>query len=275
VEMNRGILFHVGYVYILFILLLLCVYQCATGKNAIVIGASSGIGRAVAKLLAKDGYDLGLVARRTELLESLRNEILAKGYVKQIDVSEHKEARRKIAELIEEMGGLDLMLISVSAYADKETLSTLEIDEKTIDVDLKGFWVMADVAARYFEQQNHGHLVGISSVDGLRGQPDCPVYSAAKAFVSTYLEGMRNYFIKKNIPVHVTDIIPGWVDTEWFKPSEMDHTYWVSDLDSAARQIFDAIKTKKKYAYITQRWAFVALLIQALPDCIFNALGGL
>ncbi len=243
-------------------------------KKAIVIGASSGMGRQVAKLIAQE-YEVGLASRRLNLLESLQKEIPTKTYIKQIDVSKLEEAKTKLAELIEEMGGLDLILISVSSCIDTEFTKSWETDKKILDVDLAGFLVMADVAVNFFEKQNSGHLIGISSIDGLRGNALCPVYSGAKAFVSTYLEGIRNYMIQNKIPVYVTDIIPGWVDNEKIEFSKQEGTYWVTSTKKASEQIFNAIKNKKKKAYITKRWQIIAWLQALLPDCIYNGIGGL
>ena len=251
--------------------------QCILQKNvkrAIIIGATSGMGRQVAKLLATEGgYEVGLVGRRVNLLESLKKEIPTKTHIKQIDVSLYDQAKKQLMELIEEMGGLDLMLISVASYYDSK-LSKYENDVKTIAVTLVGFWEMANVALEIFEKQKSGHLVGISSISGLRGDAKCPVYCGSKAFISTYLEGVRNYMIQKNIPVYVTDIMPGWVDTEEVKYSEMPGTYWVTSLEKASWQIFEAIQSKQKIAYISKRQILVKIALNTVPDFIYNAIGG-
>lgn len=267
-------------------------------KRAIIVGATSGMGRQVAKLLATEGgYEVGIVGRRLNLLESLEKEILEingkkelikndnrenkinKVYIKQIDVAKHDEAKKLLLELIAQMGGLDLIVISVSAYGD--FLGESQTDEKkhesnlkTIDVDLVGFWTMADIAVEVFKNQRSGHLVGISSISGVRGDAGCPVYSGAKAFISKYLEGIRNYMLQNNIPVYVTDVMPGWVDNERVQFSQMPRTYWVTPLDVAGRQIYEAIQEKSKIAYISKRQVLVRLALELCPDFIYNAIGG-
>jgi len=210
--------------------------RSSESKRAIVIGASSGMGRAVAKLLAKDDYALGLASRRMGHLRSLQEEINAESYIRQIDVSDCEGAALKLKELIEEIGGLDLIVISISSFVDTRFENTWDANKQIIDVDIKGFWAIAQIAMEYFEDQGHGHLVGISSIDGLRGSSICPIYSGAKAFVSRYLEGLRNMMYKKKLPIHVTDIVPGWVDVEHTIFSELPGTYWVSTKEEAARQ---------------------------------------
>ena len=273
------------------ILYIFCLFftNIYTRDKAIIVGATSGMGRQVAKMLSKD-YDIGLVGRRLNLLESLKAEIPTKSYIKQIDVTQAEAAIQKLSELIEEMGGLDLIVISISAANDNlpngnlansnlinddlETKKKFEKNKKTIDVDLFGFWIMADTALSFFEKQKSGHLVGISSTSGLRGSASCPVYSGAKAFISRYLEGVRNQMIQKNIPIHITDIIPGWVEIEAEDIHKIPGAYWVATTQKAAQQICDAIKAKKKKAYITKRWQLIAWLYGITPDFIYNAIGG-
>ncbi len=249
-------------------------------KRAIVLGATSGMGRQVAKILCKKGYIVGAAGRRTELLESLKQETnnkpssrlrsTGKIITKQIDVTKHKDCRKKIIELIEELGGLDLIIITIGGWTNKSETSW-EYNKQLIEIDTIGFFVAADVAIEFFKSQGHGHIAGISSIDGIRGNALWPVYSAVKAFISTYLEGIRNYMIQNKIPITVTEIIPGWVNNETFQFDQMNNTYWVSTTNKAAEQIVQAIEKKKKKAYITKRWVVIAKILKWLPDKIYNA----
>jgi short-subunit dehydrogenase len=238
--------------------------------KAIVVGATSGMGRQLAKLLAKD-YDIGLVSRRVSLLESLQAEIPTKSYIKQIDVAQHEQARQQLSELIIQIGGLDLMVIAISATNDNDDDESFKAKQRTIDVDLVGFWVMAETTLAFFEQQKSGHLVGFSSTSGLRGDANCPTYSGAKAFISRYLEANRNRMIQRKIPIDFTDIIPGWVEIEAIDVHKIPTAYWIATTQDAAQQIYEAITAKKKKAYITKRWELIAWLWNILPDCIYNA----
>lgn len=248
--------------------------HCSEPKKAIVIGASSGMGRQVAKLLAQEGYLVGIIGRRLPLLESLQKEIPSKTYIKQIDVTHYDAAVKKLDELIIEMGGMDLILISISAANNLKTGADCENNKKTLAVDLLGFWYMANAAVTYFEKQGHGHLVGISSTSGLIGEAQHPVYSGAKAFISRYLEATRNKMIQHHIPISVTDIIPGWVEIEAEDVYKIPEAYWIATTQEAAAQIVQAIKDKKKKAYITRRWKIIAFLYQICPDWLYNAVGG-
>ncbi len=120
-------------------------------KKAIIIGATSGMGRQIAKLLAKDGCLVGLVGRRTNLLETLQKEISTKTYVKQIDITK-QDATKKLNELIEQMQGMDLIVISVTSAREIGSKETdYKAKKKIMDVDLMGFWEVANAATDYFE----------------------------------------------------------------------------------------------------------------------------
>ena len=245
----------------------------AADKKAIIIGATSGMGKAVAIKLAKAGYIVGMAGRRKALLTELKKQI-PNSFIKRIDVT-MPEAQEKLKSLIEQMGGMDLMVISVSSNNDlNKSMTEAEIDKYVLDVDLRGFYTMASAGFAYFEKQKAGHMVGISSVDGIRGNAQCPTYSGAKAFIDKYLEGKRNQYLQHKIPITVTDIVPGWVDNEKCKYSKQSGTYWVASTDDAAKQIVEAIQEKKKVAYITKRWAIISCLLQIVPDRIYNAMGG-
>ena len=236
-----------------------------TNKKAIVIGASSGIGKALAKVLARNGYEVGLAARRVELLHKLQKEIPSRTVVKQIDVSKPEVAMVLLRELINEMGGMDMIVLNSGVNTRNSELEW-EKEIELINVNISGFVAGACVAVKHFGAQGSGHIVGISSIAGLRGSASCPSYSASKAFVSNYLEGLRHRFSATN--VYVTDIRPGLVDTDMVRGQP--GLFWMAAAQDAARQIFQAIKAKKKVAYITRRWLIIAWLIKVMPDWVYS-----
>lgn len=246
-------------------------------KKAIIIGASSGMGREVAKLLSQEGYTVGLVARRIELLESLKAGLPGPSFIKQINVTK-PSAQALLLELIDEMGGVDLFIVSITAYLDVRPTSeeeaqlpqTWERKKQFLNVDFKGFITMADVAFDFFVAQNHGHFVGISSTSGLRGNANTPEYSAAKAGISTYMEAKRNFLIQNNIPVDVSNVVAGWVAVEHSPMGADPAAYWEISVQDAGQTIVSGIHAKSKIIYVPSKTRLPAFLIRNLPDFAYN-----
>ena len=235
-------------------------------KKAIIMGASSGMGKELAKILSGNDYIVGLAARRTDLLDELQKGLPNKSLIKQIDLSKPEDAEIKFKEMIGEMGGVDLIVIS-AGYGDLNSKLKWSIEKATIDVNVTGFALIAGIALQHFLDRGFGHLVGISSIAALRGQRSAPAYSASKAFVCNYLEGLRRIASKSKKPIFVTDVQPGFVKTPM---SRGNNLFWISTAEKAASQIYDAIVKKKKHAYITKRWRIVAWLLKIVPDWIYN-----
>ncbi len=230
-------------------------------KNAIIIGASSGIGRSLAGILSREGYRVGITGRRLELLEELRDSLPGDILVEQMDVSHGDETRETLARLIEAMGRVDLVIISAgTGHLNPELDLALEMDTVATNVD--GLVVVANVIFKHFESVGGGHLVGISSIAAMRGSAEAPAYSASKAFMSSYLDGLRYRACKTGKGIKVTDIRPGFVDTRMAKGEGL---FWVASPDKAARQIYSAIRKGRKRAYVTKRWALIAFLMRLLP----------
>jgi len=233
-------------------------------KNAIVIGATSGIGRELTLILSQHGYAVGIAGRRVSLLEELKSQLKTPAFIKQIDISIIPDAIRLLNELISEMGEVDLIVISSGIGIPNPEL-LWEHEKNTIDVDVTGFAAMANVAFQHFKKIGRGHLVGISSIAAIFGHRGAPAYNASKAFVSNYLEGLRNKSFKEKLNITVTDIKPGFVKTALLKS---DVLFWVAPVYEATLQIYRAIEKKKDHAYITRRWTLIALLMKILPRCI-------
>jgi short-subunit dehydrogenase len=237
-------------------------------KNAIIIGASSGIGRALAVTLSRDGYRVGVVARRTELLARLQAELTGPCVIKTADVSQPELAMPLVQELIDELGDVELFVISAGTGFENAPLAW-EPERETIAVNVLGFASMVNVAVTHLESRKAGHLVGISSVAAVRGLRGAPAYSASKAFVSNYLQGVRYRFKKLKLPITVTDVQPGFVDTNMAKG---DAKFWVASAQTAAGQIAAAIRGRKRHVYVTRRWRLIAWLMQILPDSVYSRL---
>lgn len=233
--------------------------------NAIITGASSGIGEALARVLAADGYGLGLVARRLDRLEALRAELPGQVWTRQIDVTQVDAARAGLDALIHEMGDVDLIVLNAGAGHMNPEL-TWETERLALDVNVHGFAATANVAMQYFLRRGRGHLVGISSIAGLCGSRYAPAYHASKAFVSRYLDSLRHMAFHSGQPIAVTDIRPGWVDTAM---GQNDKVFWRAPVDLAARQIAASIRRRVPRAYVTRRWRWIAWLLAVTPDWVF------
>ncbi len=239
-----------------------------TNKKVVVIGASAGIGEALAKELAKRGAIVGLTGRRMHLLEKNSQEIPAASFIKQMDIAKPEEAQKQLHELIQEMGGMDIIIIN-AAVGNCDL--AWEKQKEIIDINVLGFTAMASATTDYFIQQGHGHLVGISSIIALRGSSAAPTYSASKAYVSNYLHGLRGRFMKLNKPVAVTTIEPGtvWTAMRGSCAEQEPSDFWRATPQEVAVQIADAIQHQRKHAYVTKRWRVIAWLIKIMPESLF------
>ena len=235
-------------------------------KSAIVVGASSGVGREIAKLLSLKGYRVGLTARRYDLLASLQQELPNPSVIKQMDVSQVSDAMEQLNELIDEMHGVELIVISAGVGGINLDLDWQK-EAETIGTNVAGFAAVANVAFKHFTQQKSGHLVGISSIAALRGNDTSPAYYASKAFQANYLQGLRKKTVKLGLPIAITDVQPGLVDTAM---AQGEGLFWVAPAEKAARQIYAAIRDKKEHVYVTRRWRLVAWLLKVMPASLYN-----
>ena len=117
------------------------------------------------------------------------------------------------------------------------------------------------LAYNMFHEQGYGHLVGISSIASIRGNRHAPSYYASKSFQASYLESLWMKGKRSKATIVVTDIQPGFVDT----PMALGKTFWMADVEKASKQIYSAIKKKKRKAYITKRWRIIAIIIKVVP----------
>ena len=111
-----------------------------------------------------------------------------------------------------------------------------------------------------------GHLINISSVGGTRGSGVAPAYNASKAYQINYMEGLRQKAAKLPFAVYTTDIRPGFIDTAMAKGEGL---FWVTPVDKAVKQIKKAISDRKKVAFISKRWKYVAWLFKLIPSALY------
>jgi len=237
-------------------------------KKAIILGATSGIGRSLAKLMVDDGSVVGITGRRTYLLEEIQSEKPDSYFVESFDIAEAESVAEHLQQLVDQLGGLDLLVIC-SAVGNPNDLLDYEVEKRTIATNVNGFTAVCDWAFNYFKDQKQGQLAAISSIAGLRGNRQSPAYSATKAFQINYLECLRNKAVKSGLPIFITDIRPGFVNTRMAKSEIM---FWVAPVDKAAAQIYKAIRSKRRVAYVTKRWKLIGNLVKILPKRIVDNL---
>jgi len=239
-------------------------------KNVIIIGASSGIGKELARVFSRNGFTVGMTARRIDLLKELQKELPSPSFIRHMDLNDTGLSIKVLQELSGQMGDVDIVVINSGTGHDNPNIEW-EKEKPSIDVNVSGFTAMAVTATNYFIKKGKGHLVGISSVAAIRPYRLCPAYGASKAFISFYLKGLRHKFVKQGLRnIYVTDIKPGFVDTPL--TSGQKGMFWVSTAEKAANQIYDAIMAKKKEAFITKRWRLAVFAMRILPDFIYNRL---
>lgn len=235
-------------------------------KKAILIGASSGIGKELAIELSKRGYELGLAARRLNLLSELASLCQNKTYIEYMDTAKHDETRAVLQKLIDRMGGADIIIYNAGIG---ESSGKWEKENGMHQINAIGFAAVANFAFHYFKKEKKtGHIVGISSVMAVRGMRHAIGYAATKAFMSSYLEGQRHKATAEKLPISITDIRPGFVKTDMTEGQK--GMFWLQPAEKAARQIADAIERKRKVAYITKRWWIVGRLMPLIPDFLWH-----
>ena len=234
-------------------------------KKAIIIGASSGIGYELAVQLATRGYQLGLMARRQERLAELNDRLPGQHFIQVTDLIDADLARTQLAALIEQMGDVELIVVNSGVGASEKILDWT-IQSEMIDVNVRGFTAMSMDAMNYFVQRGGGHLVGVSSIAAHFSGGLSLTYNATKAFVSNYLNGMRSRASRSGLPITITTVEPGFIDTPMLQSKPMG----TASVEKAVTQIVRAILAKKSHVYITRRWVIVAGLFYILPNWLIR-----
>jgi short-subunit dehydrogenase len=234
-------------------------------KKIIIVGATSGIGKRMAEIYAIEGNIVGISGRRKFLLDEIENEFSGQIRTECFDVTKNENIFH-LESLKEKLGGCDLLIISAGIGEPSKELSW-ELDKLTVDTNVNGFVEIANWAYNFFVKQGHGHLVTISSIAAERGNSWAPAYSASKSFQNNYFEGLaiKAKRIKKDISI--TCLSPGFVNT---KMSKGNKQFWVIPVEKCARQMMNAIKKKKRKAYISHRWWIIAKLMQWMPYWLYK-----
>ncbi len=233
--------------------------------KAIIIGTSSGIGWALARKLSAEGYLVALTGRSKEKLQELQKELPGESLVWKIDVRDPQEAMHALRNMIMALRGLDLIVINAGVLVPNEKL-TWTAEEEMIKVNALGFAAVANVATNYFLEKGAGCIVGISSVASHRGSGRSPAYNASKAFISNYMEGLRQKFSKT--AVKVVDIRPGFVDTAMIRGRK--GLFGIISPEKAADDIFRAVQKGKRIAYVPSWWGIVVWFLKRIPESFYH-----
>ena len=241
-------------------------------KRGLIIGASSGMGAALARRLSREGFTLALVARREVQLASLcieinqnSREIRALPYVH--DVTDFNAVPDLLRRIIADLGGLDLVIYAAGVNFPPEADEyNFDSDQLMLETNLIGAFAWLNPIASMFQTAKQGQIVGISSVAGDRGRVGNPGYNTSKAGLTTYLEALRNRLTRHG--VNVLTVKPGFVQTDMLKAAQK--VMFPITAEKAADDIWIAIHFRKQQIYTPWFWTWIMLVIRNIPSVLFR-----
>ena len=245
-------------------------------KKAIIVGASSGIGLEVARLLLTEGWHLGVAARREEPLLALKQEAPGRVEVMTIDVTQ-PDADQRLLTLINRIGGMNLYFHASGIGKQNRTLES-DIELRTTETNALGFTRMIGAAFRYFanlpsiagKEPEERHIAAITSIAGTKGLGPAPSYSATKAMQNVYLQALEQQAHQRGLDIRFTDIRPGFVDT-----ALLNGTFkypMIMKPEAVARDIVSSIYGKRHVRVIDGRYRVLTFFWRLIPNWIWRRL---
>ncbi len=248
----------------------------ADGGSVIVTGASSGIGRALARALAAGGRRVGLVARRREALEALAVEIADDGgtaVAAAADVGDRDSLRSAVGEVVDRLGPVDVLVANAGYGVPTrlDPLNTADVEE-TFRVNVLGVVYSIEAVLPAMIRRGTGHLVAISSLAAYKGLPGESAYCASKAAVNAYMEGLRIELRPRGVAV--TTVCPGFVDTP-MNTMDAAAAPFLMTAEAAARRVARVVDRRRPgVVRFPRRMAALMALLARLPDPIVARLVG-
>lgn len=229
--------------------------------KAIIMGASSGIGREVALLLLQQGWEVGVAARRIDCLQEFKVKA-------QIDVTS-EQASQQLKKLVEELGGMDLYFHASGIGHQNRSLDE-QIEMNTMQTNGMGFTRMIGAAYRYMAHHGGGHIAIISSIAGTKGLGPAPAYSATKAMQNTYIQSLEQLANAQNLNICFTDLRPGFVATDLL--NDGNHYPILLNKMKVANEMLYAIEHRKHKRVIDWRWRIITVVWKMIPNWIWRRL---
>ena len=189
--------------------------------------------------------------------------------VKQFDLESLESVKRFADDVLSTETHIDGIILNAGVGRD-DLKAPWESDAQTIDINVRAFAHGLHWAFAHFQEQGHGHIVGMSSIASHLASGHAPVYTASKHFVSNYMTGFRMKANALEIKLDITDIRPGYVVSEMTRDNP--HTFWMASTQRAVEMMIKGIEKKKKRIYITKRWRLLAELADLIPYFIWNRL---
>jgi decaprenylphospho-beta-D-erythro-pentofuranosid-2-ulose 2-reductase len=243
-------------------------------RRVLVVGATSGIAQAVARVYAADGARLALVARSREHLATVAADLGVRGaevvLQRTADLCELGRHRTLVAEAEQALDGLDVVLVAQGVLPDQRACQD---DPRSAvaswDVNLASAATLMEAAAERMAAAGHGTIGVLSSVAGDRGRADNYVYGAGKAALTTYASGLGHRL--RGTGVTVVTLKPGPVNTPMVAARKLSPRL-VADVDVVGRRIHRALERGERVVYVPGKWRWIMAVIRALPVRLFERL---
>ena len=239
--------------------------------RVIISGASSGIGTSLAHYYARQGAELGLIARRAGVLEQLAASLSTPCAVYPLDVRDGAGLLRAGQDFISRFGCPDVVIANagINAGTSTEQAADLAVIQEVIQTNVLGIVHTLHPFIACMRKRGRGALVGIASVAGYRGLPGVGAYSASKAAAISYLESLRAEL--RGTGIRVITVCPGYIAT----PMTDDNPYpmpFLMTSDRAAEKIATLIRRGRTYAVIPWQMALVARILHIMPNWLYDLL---